>query len=368
VCCCLFAVGFLTRASAADTSTVEIDVSATTVQVIVTGPPDDPGIDYVTSEDSDRLGRQFEGLLTASLGALTPWASSVGFGSTDVIGRSSLQVSTVHSATASNAPTPSTFAHEGRVLARWQSSSIRFTKSDGSALDGPEDVTLWCVFKSELAEVGIPVCSTREVGVRLVMTGASDRELSGSLDYRRSQIYCPPFPSSATTTINASGVFAGGSSTMNKTVTVPVRFTVEPGRDSIELDLISETVLWTDSFGTSDAVTHLLSFESFINIGNAFRPSGSGGISDGVFDVPPGITANSADGRIVNNGYVADSDPSCSPADLAEPFGQLTFADVGAFSNAFTVLDPAADLAEPFGQLTFADVGAFLAAFQAGCP
>jgi hypothetical protein len=58
----------------------------------------------------------------------------------------------------------------------------------------------------------------------------------------------------------------------------------------------------------------------------------------------------------------------CNGADLAEPFGQLTFADIGAFVNAFNTSDLVADLAEPFGQFTFADVGAFLAAFTTGCP
>ncbi len=58
----------------------------------------------------------------------------------------------------------------------------------------------------------------------------------------------------------------------------------------------------------------------------------------------------------------------CSAADLAEPFGQLTFADISAFLGAFTSGTAAADLAEPFGQLTFADISAFLASFAGGCP
>lgn len=61
--------------------------------------------------------------------------------------------------------------------------------------------------------------------------------------------------------------------------------------------------------------------------------------------------------------------PACScVADLAAPFGELTFADVSAFLAAFTSQDPAADLAGPAGEFTFADVGAFLGAFSAGCP
>jgi hypothetical protein len=58
---------------------------------------------------------------------------------------------------------------------------------------------------------------------------------------------------------------------------------------------------------------------------------------------------------------------SCSDADLASPFGTLTFADVSAFLAAFADASPAADLAEPIGQFTFADVSAFLVAFSDGC-
>ncbi len=59
---------------------------------------------------------------------------------------------------------------------------------------------------------------------------------------------------------------------------------------------------------------------------------------------------------------------SACVADLAAPQGQLTFADISAFLQAFTAQDPAADLAAPAGQFTFADISAFLAAFAAGCP
>jgi hypothetical protein len=58
---------------------------------------------------------------------------------------------------------------------------------------------------------------------------------------------------------------------------------------------------------------------------------------------------------------------ACNAADLAEPFGQLTFADITAFLGAFSASDGAADLAEPFGSFTFADITAFLSAFSAGC-
>ncbi len=56
------------------------------------------------------------------------------------------------------------------------------------------------------------------------------------------------------------------------------------------------------------------------------------------------------------------------PADLAEPFGALDFADVLAFLTAFGAGAPEADLSEPFGAFDFADVLAFLSAFGAGCP
>ena len=361
VACVVFA-----RVANADTSTVEIDVLARTFRVVVTGPPDDQMVDSITTEDEDSLGVPSSGLLSASLGALTPWTSTTGFGSTAVIGRSSLQVSTVHSASASNASAPSTFYHEGRVLARWASSAIRFTNADGTPLAASADVTLWCVFKSELAEVGIPVCSSRSVQVSLRATGATNVILSCSLRYTRTQFFCPPFPSSETVTIIPSGIFEGGSSTMNQTVTVPLRFTVEPGRDVLHLDLIAETTLQTDSFGTSDSVSHLLSLESFINVGNSFRPPNSGGAAEGVFEVPAGVTANSSGGRIVNNGYVSEGGSVCA-ADLVAPFGTLDVFDVIEYLGLFDAQDPAADLAAPAGVFDFFDVVEYLAAFDAGC-
>ncbi len=60
--------------------------------------------------------------------------------------------------------------------------------------------------------------------------------------------------------------------------------------------------------------------------------------------------------------------PYGSPADLAEPYGSLTFADITAFLDAFTDKDPRADLASPPGVYTFADIAAFLDAFVRGCP
>ncbi len=64
--------------------------------------------------------------------------------------------------------------------------------------------------------------------------------------------------------------------------------------------------------------------------------------------------------------YAAAS--ACNAADLSEPLGQLTFADVSAFLAAFSAQDVAADLVEPVGEFTFADVSAFLGVFTTGCP
>ncbi|MEZ6241671.1 MAG: spondin domain-containing protein [Phycisphaerales bacterium] len=58
----------------------------------------------------------------------------------------------------------------------------------------------------------------------------------------------------------------------------------------------------------------------------------------------------------------------CSPADLAEPLGQLDFNDVVAFLTAFGAGDPATDLAPPLEQLDFTDVTTFVILFSQGCP
>jgi hypothetical protein len=55
-------------------------------------------------------------------------------------------------------------------------------------------------------------------------------------------------------------------------------------------------------------------------------------------------------------------------ADLARPYGQVTFGDISAFLAAFASNDPIVDYAPPFGQWTFGDISAFLAAFNGGCP
>ncbi len=58
----------------------------------------------------------------------------------------------------------------------------------------------------------------------------------------------------------------------------------------------------------------------------------------------------------------------CNPADLAPPFGVLSFADIAAFLASFNAMTPPSDLAPPFGAWTFADISAFLTFFTAGCP
>lgn len=67
---------------------------------------------------------------------------------------------------------------------------------------------------------------------------------------------------------------------------------------------------------------------------------------------------------------VADfaQDLPCSPADLAQPTGQLNVDDVLAFLAGFTTCSPAADLAQPAGTCDIDDVLAFLTTFAGGCP
>lgn len=59
--------------------------------------------------------------------------------------------------------------------------------------------------------------------------------------------------------------------------------------------------------------------------------------------------------------------PSCSPADLAVPYGTLDFDDVLAFLVGFAEMSPVSDLAPPQGTFDFDDILAFLTAFGAGC-
>ncbi len=79
--------------------------------------------------------------------------------------------------------------------------------------------------------------------------------------------------------------------------------------------------------------------------------------------------------QILAWGYESEPDtpavagaPSCSSADIAAPYGALTFADITAFLTAFANGTMPADQAAPFEELTFADITAFLNAFSDGCP
>jgi hypothetical protein len=120
------------------------------------------------------------------------------------------------------------------------------------------------------------------------------------------------------------------------------------------LDLIDEAVDFPPGSDAGD-IEGLVSYAGSIG---AFSPQLVSG---------PSLDVGNALGLVVSSAPIEFTPPDC-PADFAAPFGQLTFADIGAFLNAFATSDSTADLAAPFGQLTFADIGAFLAAFNAGCP
>jgi hypothetical protein len=117
--------------------------------------------------------------------------------------------------------------------------------------------------------------------------------------------------------------------------------------------------LWTD--GLRDRVMRLLD----INGDGDYRDAGettafydnTGALANGLANLASPLSVASV---------LAPA--GCNAADLAEPFGDLTFADITSFLAAFNASDPAADLADPQGQFTFADITAFLAAFNAGCP
>ncbi len=85
------------------------------------------------------------------------------------------------------------------------------------------------------------------------------------------------------------------------------------------------------------------------------------------FTVP--FVADLIETRLTASIAVLASDArGCNPADIAEPFGQLDLADIGAFVSAFLNGDPAADIAPPVGTLDLADLSAFITAFTGGCP
>ncbi|MEO1511227.1 MAG: hypothetical protein AAFU70_04060, partial [Planctomycetota bacterium] len=66
---------------------------------------------------------------------------------------------------------------------------------------------------------------------------------------------------------------------------------------------------------------------------------------------------------------IAEPPTPCSPADLVEPFGVISQADVDEFVSLFFANDPGvAALAGPTDIVSQADVSAFVGLFFAGCP
>lgn len=86
------------------------------------------------------------------------------------------------------------------------------------------------------------------------------------------------------------------------------------------------------------------------------------------------LTASTGGGTIyiddinIGDTRLPATNPGCSIADLAEPFGTLNFFDLSAYLGAFNAGDASADLADPIGAINFFDLNAYLSAFNAGCP
>jgi hypothetical protein len=57
---------------------------------------------------------------------------------------------------------------------------------------------------------------------------------------------------------------------------------------------------------------------------------------------------------------------SVNPADIAPPFGDLTYSDLSAFMALHTQQDPEADIAEPFGEVDSADMDLFIKIYNKG--
>jgi hypothetical protein len=131
-------------------------------------------------------------------------------------------------------------------------------------------------------------------------------------------------------------------------------------RDGVGTELVVRTGLAIDSTAGPLTVSDfdLAGIGSFV-----LRHSESDGLSDDGavafwFDSVEGPSGIAVYGAAVGG---------CNAADLAEPFGALSFADIAAFLGAYTAQDGAADLAAPFGVFSFADITAFLGAYSAGC-
>jgi hypothetical protein len=129
------------------------------------------------------------------------------------------------------------------------------------------------------------------------------------------------------------------------------------------------------------SVTHAASINGTLNVdvdpaynpllGDEFDIFESGGPTSGTFATlnVNGLPAGYELIQITRNDeYVLRViNPDCA-ADLAEPYGELTFGDISSFLAAFDAGETTADLATPFGQFTFGDISAFLASFTVGCP
>jgi len=118
--------------------------------------------------------------------------------------------------------------------------------------------------------------------------------------------------------------------------------------DDDEKDIVSVDVLLSTNGGASFDVTLR---EDAPDVGSAGWLVPDVFTTNGVIRV----VVTDADG---NTGYddtdlpitINGTDPSCNPADVATPFGQLDFTDITTFLTAFGGMDPLADVAAPFGQ------------------
>lgn len=176
------------------------------------------------------------------------------------------------------------------------------------------------------------------------------------------RLFVTAFGIDAVQVFNPSGALAGA-------ITVPdtisgFHIDNDAGTLAVAFGTTSTTVGGTVGFAQSQSGTlrvvdlDTLAFVEDIDLGKG--PSDLAVSADG---------STAAVAAIIGDGAVIVAlVEGCSPADLAEPFGVLSFADITAFLGAFNSADPVADLAAPLGSFTFADIAAFLAAFTAGCP
>ncbi|MEO1511134.1 MAG: GC-type dockerin domain-anchored protein, partial [Planctomycetota bacterium] len=112
-----------------------------------------------------------------------------------------------------------------------------------------------------------------------------------------------------------------------------------------------------------------------------FPPGGVSSFQVRGIEVEAGIDPLDAEAFVAELGFVAtgvveivmipitEEVGGCNGADLAEPFGILSQADVAAFVDAFFANDPrVAQLASPFDVVSQADVNEFVSLFFEGCP